>query len=173
MFLAIPLYQFLKRFCINAYGYVIICILTTGYSLGCDNGWIESPLDDVDSCYKFIIVKKASRSQAQGLCRDMGGHLAVLETDAEIVLMKGYRVHNPSLRKGMYWIGGYEKNGAWYWKGDVADSPILVTDWANGQPDDFSGEQDCLVLFGESVPTPAHWFRFDDNYYAAQYAFVY
>ena len=112
------------------------------------------------------------RKHHGGLCRDMGGHLAVLESDAEIVWMKGYRVHNPSLRKEMYWIGGYEKNGAWYWKGDVADSPILVTDCANGQPDDFSGEQDCLVLFSESVPTPADWFRFDDNYCAAQYAFV-
>ena len=143
--------------------------LTTGYSLGCDNGWVESPLD---ICYKFVIDQKTSWSQAQGLCLDMGGHLATLESEAEIIWIKGYHSHKSILRKEKFWVGGYEKSGVWYWKGDLADSPILATDWANGQPDDFNGPQDCLVLYGDGERNPADWFKFDDGHCSFQTGFI-
>ena len=57
-----------------------------------------------------------------------------------------------------------------FWKGDVTDSPILITDWGKTQPDDYHGDhgklsgQDCLSLFGDDYRDPHDWFRFDDNH---------
>ena len=80
--------------------------------------------------------------------------------------MMGYRSFHPSLRE-YAWIGGAEVNGKWVWKGDVVDSPILMTDWAEQQPDNDkygNGDQDCLGLFGDSAATSsANWFRWDDG----------
>ena len=143
-------------------------IFNTGYSLACDSGWIEGPLDDVDTCYEFVTDRRETWSKAQGLCWDMGGRLATLETEAEIVWIKGYHSHNLILRRLDLWIGGYEKDGVWYWKGDVTDSPILITDWGKTQPDDYHGDHGelsgCLSLFGGDYRDPHDWFRFDDNH---------
>lgn len=129
----------------------------------CDQGWVKSPFE---SCYKFVTSKKANWAQASGFCADMKGHLVTLDSMDEIIWMKGFRSHNPSLRKQRFWIGGYKKDGIWMWKGDLADSPMLVSDWAVGEPNMDGGKQECLQLFGEesSDGTPdSHWYRFDDE----------
>ena len=130
----------------------------------CDNGWVARP--GSNSCYKFVTTRKATWSQAQGLCRDMDAHLATLESKEEMIWMRGYRSFHPSLR--VYaWIGGKEINGKWVWKGDVVDSPILVTDWAAGDPNngegDWRGAQDCLALYGDTLAVGT-WFRWDDGF---------
>ena len=79
--------------------------------------------------------------------------------------MKGYRSHYPSLHK-LTWIGGYSKGGNWYWKEDLADASVTVTDWAKGEP---NGNGDmCMALYGDIGHfTPDQLnsslrFRFDD-----------
>lgn len=108
---------------------------------------------------------KASWKSAQGFCRDMGGHLAVFESKEEIIWMRGYRAYHSILRERS-WIGGFERNGVWYWNGLIADSPILTTDWATGQPDNQGGRQDCLNLFanGDGRHPTDDWYHFDDDY---------
>ena len=68
------------------------------------------------------------------------------------------------------WIGGYKKVGVWMRKGELTDSPILILDWAEHQPDDNgAGLQNCLSLFGKNHYNPVHdsstksWFHFDDT----------
>ena len=36
--------------------------------------------------------------------------------------------------------------GRWYWKGRLADTPITVTDWAHGEPNNALGYEDCVYL---------------------------
>lgn len=94
----------------------------------------------------------------------MGGHLATLENEEEIIWMKGYRSHHPELR-ARAWVGGFEKDDKWLWKGEVADSPMITTDWAAGEPNNNGGilHQDCLQLFGDqNWSAKSHWFKFDD-----------
>ena len=128
----------------------------------------------VNSCYKFVTNQKATWSQALGLCRDMGGYLAALETEPEIFWMKGYRSYHSIVSKYPAWIGGYKKDGAWYWKGDVEDYPVTAADWAKGQPDNCCGGQNCLALFGDSDPRqpPTAWYRFDDDHCNDAWPFI-
>lgn len=114
----------------------------------CENGWISSPLAaSSDSCYKFVTTQKATWAQAEGLCRDMGGYLAILESIDEIIWMRGFRAYHPQLRERS-WVGGYKKEGHWVWKGEVSDSAILHTEWRQGEPNNLAGKEACLELFG-------------------------
>lgn len=161
--------------------YVIdVQITTVGFveAVGCEGGWVNVPLRSHTSCYKFVTTAPATWSEAQGLCRDMGGYLATLDTLEEIIWMRGYRNYHSGLQAQM-WIGGYKKNGVWLWKGELADSPVLIFDWGEHQPDDNgAGLQNCLSLFGINHPSPRlnsptkGWFHFDDTrceYYKMQY----
>lgn len=134
---------------------------------GCPGGWISIPFHTHVSCYNFVTSPTAKWSEAQGVCRDMGGHLATLDSLEEIIWIKGYRSHYVYLHKDM-WIGGYKKDGKWLWKGDISDSAIVITDWAKYQPDNWQGNQNCLRLWGSEISESFHndpkniWYRFDD-----------
>lgn len=43
------------------------------------------------NCYKFVNSPKVSWSEAHGLCADMGGTLAYLDSWIEIYWLRGYR----------------------------------------------------------------------------------
>ena len=155
----------------------MLLLIVAGSGLGGGSGWIASPLAGVNSCIKVVTNQKASWSQALGICRDMGGYLAALETEAEIFWMKGYRsYHSVLTRHPETWIGGYRKDGMWYWKGDIADTPILAADWGKGQPDTEYGVQDCVALFGDSesysIRQPSDWYRFDNTQCTTPWPFI-
>lgn len=138
--------------------------LFAALALPCKDGWVSRS----DSCYKFVTEPKADWATAEDLCAKMGARLATLETLEEIIWMHGYRSYHTELRKSNAWVGGFEENQAWYWKGSRGDNyPIEVTDWAAHQPDNLNGNQDCLSLFGEHTdaraPVGQTWFRFDDD----------
>lgn len=136
-------------------------ILTAPPVAGCDGGWVRRP--GSNSCYNFVTSKSLTWSSAQGLCKDMGGGLAIVETEEEIVWLRGYRSYHAELRQSTFWIGGYRKDGKWWWKGDLTDFPMVVTDWAKGQPD--SAAQNCVSLFPAITSGDAAtvWFRFDND----------
>ena len=130
---------------VKLYGLLICGCLVAGCVYGCDKGWIASTMD---SCFKFVVSKMATWSQAQGLCRDMGGYLATLESIDELTWMRGFRGYHAQLRPDFAWIGGYLKNGVWTWKGEISDSPILYTDWGEKEPNNDDGNEGCLDLYG-------------------------
>lgn len=105
----------------------------------------------------------------------MGSHLAILESIDDIVWMKGTRIHHPTLRPEKYWIGGYQNDGKWLWKGDIVDSPVHVTDWSAtpfnpdnaGLPEGAEGSQDCIAQYD------AHnRFTWDDYYCTRKLNFI-
>lgn len=95
----------------------------------------------------------------------MGGHLATLEDAEEIIWMKGYRFHHPELWDDA-WVGGFKNDGKWFWKGDIADTSMIVPDWADGEPTNSGGREDCVALFGGKSDAAkyakSHWFKFND-----------
>ena len=140
---------------------------------GCGGGWIEER--GSSKCYKFVTTRKVSWAAAQGLCADMGGGLATLQSKSDIVWMKGFRIHHPELRPGSFWIGGYQVDGKWLWKGDLTDTPMLVTDWSTnpynpdnaGVPEGDKSSQDCVRLYDAALH-----FTWDDLYCTSEMNFI-
>ena len=96
----------------------------------------------------------------------MNATLATLETEEEIIWMHGYRSYHENLRTNT-WAGGIKIEGNWFWQIAGENKPIEFFDWAESQPDNFAGAQNCLALFGEftrdEIPVARTWFRFDDD----------
>lgn len=144
---------------------VVFTDLTDG--IYCDNGWVNRP--GSDSCYKFVLHAPTTWDRAEGLCRDERAHVATLETEQEIVWMHGYRSYHKNLQEFL-WLGAYKKGNRWYWRGDVADSPMLASDWAVGEPNNSNGNQECAILIDNT--TDGRRLRFDDVSCNAKFAFV-
>ena len=53
-------------------------------------------------------------------------------------------------------IGGFKRDGVWFWREKSSDFPILHADWAAGQPDGVVGEYQCVVMFNDTSHSNAH-----------------
>lgn len=70
---------------LDCHAIISICFLS-GH---CPPGWLGGGV----SCYKFVL-KGYSWQQAQGVCADAGGHLAVVDTLESSALVTGYiKIH--------------------------------------------------------------------------------
>ena len=113
------------------------------------------------SCYKFVLASK-TWAEAETSCKSMEGYLATLETEEEIIWIKGYRSYHKNLHDWA-WVGGYKKNNQWYWKTPNGDTQMQVADWGEGEPNGGSLEN-CLSLFPQNSQIPAKlWFQFNDG----------
>ncbi|XP_073975480.1 CUB and Sushi multiple domains furrowed [Rhodnius prolixus] len=104
-------------------------------------------------CYEFNTGKGGSFEEARSACRSKPGG----------DLVHGFRgVHNtfllaelerrkPTLKTQLVWIGAHKEPGftqrTWKWvNGDVIARPA----WGKDQPNNYNGEQNCVVLDGGS-----------------------
>lgn len=72
----------------------------------------------------------------------------MLQDLKEIIWLRGYRSYHSNLH-GSVWIGGYKRNNRWFWRGQLTDTPVTITDWATYAPDNGGdGNENCLELFG-------------------------
>ena len=104
---------------------------------------------------------KKTWDQAQGMCQDMGGYLATLDSWDEIYWLKGYRSSHPSLRPERMHIGGRKIDGVWYWVHKLAKTPITGFDWAEGEPREDTNSGVCINLAGDTgywEKIPKSWF---------------
>ena len=65
---------------------ILVTLVTAG---SCPNGWVARP---GGSCYLFSTSTMVDWDTAQGQCLRRGAHLANLDTQEEIVWMKGFRL---------------------------------------------------------------------------------
>ncbi|XP_048767409.1 C-type lectin mannose-binding isoform-like [Ostrea edulis] len=86
--------------------------------------------------YKFWL-------DAQIECRKLGAKLAEIETPEENIFLKNIARQNGY---GNVYIGGTEalKPNTWIWFTTL--SPIFVTDWADGRPQNLPADDFCLAL---------------------------
>ncbi len=98
---------------------------------------------------------------ARQYCRELGGHLATVNSPDEHVLLVSISDPNPC------WLGGTDSSseGTWTW---VTGEPFTYSDWCDGQPDDYAGAhedgEDFMHLHTDG--------RFNDNASCALLSFI-
>ncbi|XP_033753146.1 perlucin-like protein [Pecten maximus] len=118
---------------------------------GCERGWVPF----CNHCY-FFSSDKQSWYQAAFTCASRGGTLVAINSISELKWVK-YRAK--SLCRGDFWLGGNDirTERRWVWN----PYNILVNrdcvDWDRGQPDNYHGNQDCMLLWARAD------FRWDDQ----------
>ena len=81
-------------------------------------------------------------TQAKAYCESLGGHLVTITSQAENDFVASLIAPGT---KGLYWLGGYEKDrfdGAWTW---VTNEPWSYTNWANGEPNNVEPPGEYFV----------------------------
>uniref|UniRef100_A0A668A7B0 C-type lectin domain-containing protein n=1 Tax=Myripristis murdjan TaxID=586833 RepID=A0A668A7B0_9TELE len=88
------------------------------------------------SCY-FISSESKNWNESRQDCLRRGADLVIINSREENSFLKNFRVR--------LWIGlsDLETEGEWKW---VDGSSLSYTSWAEGQPDDYGGKEDCGVL---------------------------
>lgn len=104
----------------------------------CDEGWEENG----GRCF-FWGREMKNWIAAEDFCREEGGHLATVNTDATMdFLFESMKTNNIA---SWVWIGGsdIEEEGVWKW----ADStPWEDKFWAPGEPSNAGNNEDCIYL---------------------------
>lgn len=88
-----------------------------------------------------------SWTQAKAQCESSGGYLATITSEAEQKFIEGLISKGD---KNYYWIGGYsESERAFRW---VTDEPMKFTVWASGEPNNYQGNQDKMIIYRLANP---------------------
>uniref|UniRef100_A0A668AGS9 C-type lectin domain-containing protein n=1 Tax=Myripristis murdjan TaxID=586833 RepID=A0A668AGS9_9TELE len=105
----------------------------------CPEGWSQFS----SSCY-FISSESKSWDESRQDCLRRGADLVIINSREENSFLKNFRVQ--------VWIGlsDQETEGEWKW---VDGSSLSYKSWAEGQPDDRGGREDC----GEVRPAYDGW----------------
>lgn len=93
-----------------------------------------------DTCYRLLDTA-TSWADARDLCQEWGGDLAEV-TSAEENAMLVARLPVD------FWLGANDQGN----EGDMqwsSGAPFVFAPWAEAQPDNFGGEEDCLELRGQ------------------------
>ncbi|KAL1116999.1 hypothetical protein AAG570_004327, partial [Ranatra chinensis] len=108
------------------------------------------------TCYEFHTEKGGSFEEARKQCRSRpeanGGDLAHgLRGVHNTFLLAQLDRRKPTLKTQLVWIGAHKEPGftsrTWKWvNGDVIAKPA----WGKDQPNNYNGEQNCVVLDGGS-----------------------
>jgi len=105
------------------------------------NGHVYRIVDGLDVGYRG----------AENYCIEHGGHLVYIESGKEQAF-----IFNMLQRKGTkncYWIGGRRAiNGKWYWGNDKNNPIKSFANWADGQPDNYTKNENMLMMY--RMPNP-------------------
>lgn len=97
--------------------------------------------------YKVFNTVNVTWMEAQMLCKEAGGHLAVITSKEEYAFVWGLVQKKGT--KNCYWLGARrDKNNNWSW---VNGEPLTFTKWSDKQPDNW-GTEDVLMLY--RLPNP-------------------
>ena len=85
---------------------------------------------------------------AKKYCEERGGHLATITSEDEENFLKD--LVSKQGTKNSYCLGGYvNKIGMWNW---ITGEKFNYTNWGAGQPDNYLGKEDVLMMYRESNP---------------------
>ncbi|XP_017853153.1 sushi, von Willebrand factor type A, EGF and pentraxin domain-containing protein 1 [Drosophila busckii] len=102
------------------------------------------------TCYDFHITKGESFDKAQAICKQTGGDLVHNFRGAtSSYLLSELERRKTELKPQLVWIGAQKEPGitsrTWKWvNGDVVQKPA----WGKDQPNNYNGEQNCVVFDG-------------------------
>ena len=131
-----------------------IAALTSLLSLNfCMTLNVDAAVPNNASRYKGHYYKVYNRSSnwydAKNYCENMGGHLATITSLNEQIFICDLVEENGN--KNCYWLGGRKNsNGIWHW---ITNESLAYVNWAKAQPDNFSGEEDCVMMYRYRNPS--------------------
>ncbi|ALC46303.1 CG11211 [Drosophila busckii] len=94
----------------------------------------------------FIGKSQTNWFEAVHTCRQLGGNLAVIESDVELKFIQEYLIENRYDANHQFWISGNDlvKDGTFY---SINDGfPLRFLAWSKNQPDNL-GIEKCIHLF--------------------------
>ncbi|XP_032364346.1 galactose-specific lectin nattectin [Etheostoma spectabile] len=105
----------------------------------CPLGWTQFN----SRCFSFNFQGK-SWIDAENFCKAAGGNLASVHSEEEQVFLKTF-IKQVSGEYRRTWIGGSDsvQEGVWMWSDG---STLDYKRWILGQPDNYSGNEDCLEM---------------------------
>ncbi|XP_021344838.1 perlucin-like protein, partial [Mizuhopecten yessoensis] len=120
-------------------------------ALRCETGWEGF----CGHCYLFSSDKQ-SWYNAAFTCAEKGGTLVAINTISELNWVKN---HTRTLCRGDFWMGGNDirNERRWVWNPYNTLVNRDCTDWHPGQPDNYHGNQDCMLLWASKE------FQWDDQ----------
>ena len=96
-----------------------------------------------------IVETGMSWTDAEAYCENLGGHLATITSQGEQDFIKGLIEQGT---KNYYWLGGYcEADRVFQW---ITDEPMDFTAWATGEPNNYQGKQDKIMMY--RLPNPSN-----------------
>ncbi|XP_008192271.2 sushi, von Willebrand factor type A, EGF and pentraxin domain-containing protein 1 [Tribolium castaneum] len=102
------------------------------------------------TCYEFGVSRGGSFQEARNYCRSHNGDLVHgMSAAATTFLYAELERRKPMLKTQLVWIGAQKEPGitsrVWKWvNGDLVQRPA----WGKDQPNNYNGEQNCVVLDG-------------------------
>uniref|UniRef100_UPI003AB0C479 C-type lectin domain family 4 member E-like n=1 Tax=Centroberyx gerrardi TaxID=166262 RepID=UPI003AB0C479 len=116
--------------------------------MSCQTGWRKFEI----SCY-YISAEKRNWTVSRQDCKSKGADLAVINSKEEQIFVNGLSESGTNA-----WIGMTDTitEGNWTW---VDGTPVTTTYWQPGQPNSYSGNQDC----GEMVHTSSKVGEWNDD----------
>ena len=99
--------------------------------------------------YYKVYNNSTNWSSAKSYCQNKGGHLVTITSLGEQNFVADLVYQDGS--KNCYWIGGHKSsNGNWRW---ITDESMSFANWAKKQPDNYTGEEDCLMMYRRKNPS--------------------
>jgi len=98
--------------------------------------------------HRYLVVdQRMTYDEANVYAGNMGGYLAVIENAEEQAFIQDLI---KSGKIGFYLLGGYREGKNWQW---VNGADFSYKNWGKGQPDNYKGKQDKMVIW----PTKQSW----------------
>ena len=99
--------------------------------------------------YYKVYNKSMNWSTAKSYCQNKGGHLVTITTLGEQNFVADLMYQDGN--KNCYWLGAHKSvNGNWRW---VTNEFMPFANWAKKQPDNYTGEEDCLMMYRRQNPS--------------------
>ena len=114
-----------------------------------------APMNDTISFeghrYQIVDGLNLDYRKAEEWCKNHGGHLVYIESQQEQTFLNALLLTKGT--KNCYWIGGQRgvSMKKWYW-GDQRSNTMKYTNWADGQPDNFTKGENILMMYRMSNP---------------------
>ncbi|KAM7347402.1 CUB and Sushi multiple domains furrowed [Cochliomyia hominivorax] len=102
------------------------------------------------TCYEFHVTKGENFEKAQQMCKTTGGNLVHdFRGAANDYILAELERRKSELKTQLVWIGAQKEPGitsrTWKWvNGEIVLNPA----WGKDQPNNYNGEQNCVVLDG-------------------------
>lgn len=94
-----------------------------------------------------LFDKGMTWAQAKRYCENLGGHLVTITSKSEMTQVKTLIKKG---KKNSYWLGAKRNSSnKWSW---VTGEKFKYSNWAQGQPDNYTGTEDALMLYRKANP---------------------